>query len=496
MINEINVPHILSISNQEHFEYYNMQTIPVRFLYIKIEILNEQNKIVGEVSGCAIDGSFNISGDSIIRRTCDLTFNLENGYLPKDNNSIFWINKKFKLYVGLSNIQQDKIYWFDKGTYIIKDPNINITVNSNTVKISGLDKMALYSGDIDGQLTTETLVTYESGATRGDIVKAVMIDGGEIEENIIIEDNAVMNEVIPYNIESAIGDCTTDVLDKIIDTIANYQYYYDLNGKFNFTSKPIRGNFRNQNIEWDFEQKNNVIISIDRNIDYANVKNRITVWGGVHDDGYQPSYTLVLSDNNLDFGDSPFTYEKLGEGFYRDYVEQYDDYVDAILDFDDTTTEVFYPYNICIKYPTDVIVGDDDEEEITDYTYYRCVNENGTTNLMGLPTVNITDWEAICTTSELEQAIADEDCDNYMEEIHAYSTALCEAKANELMFNYYLANDTITITCVPVYSLDVNSVIIMNDELSGAKGLYVVKDISCQLNASGTMTITAHKLWD
>lgn len=480
MINEINVPHLLSISNHEHLEYYNIQTIPVRCLYIKIEILNEQNKIVGEVSGTAINGGFNISGDAIIRRTCDLTFNLENGYLPKDNNSIFWINKKFKLYVGLSNIQQDKIYWFDKGAYIIKDPNVNITVNSNTVKISGLDKMALYSGDVDGQLTTATIVTYESGATRGDTVKAIMMDGGESEDNIIIEDSTVMKEVIPYNIESAIGDCTTNVLDKVIDTIANYQYYYDLNGKFNFTSKPIRGDFRNQNIEWDFEQKNNVIISIDRNIDYANIKNRITVWGGVHDDGYQPSYTLELKDSNLEFGDSPFTYEKLGEGFYRDYVEQCDDFIDAVLDFDSATTEVNYPPNICVKYND---------------TYYHCKNINGTTNLKGLPTVNTTDWEKICTTDTLSSATGDT-LENYMQQIHAYSIALCQAKANELMFAYYLANDTITITCVPIYSLDVNSVIIMNDELSGAKGLYVVKDISCQLNASGTMTITAHKLWD
>lgn len=486
MIDEINAPHLLSISNKEHLEYYNIQTLPVRFLYIKIEILNEQNKIIGEVSGSAIDGGFNISGDATIRRTCDLTFNLESGYLPKDNNSIFWINKKFKLYVGLSNIQQNKIYWFDKGTYIIKDPNVNITVNSNTIKISGLDKMALFSGDIDGQLTTATMVTYESGATRGDTVKAIMMDGGENEDNIIIEDSTVMKEIIPYNIESSIGDCSTNVLDKVIDTLANYQYYYDLNGKFNFTSKPIKGDYVNSNIEWDFEQNNNVIISIDRNIDYTNVKNRITVWGGIHDDGYQSSYTLVLSDSNSEFGNSPFTIEKLNEKhpdgttMYRDYVEQCDDFIDAVLNFDTTNTEVFYSYNICVKYND---------------TYYRCKNTNGTTNRQGLPTANTTDWQIICTAIQLSSASGNT-LENYMQQIHAYSIALCEAKTKELMFAYYLANDTVTITCVPIYSLDVNSVIIINDELSGAKGFYVVKDISCQLNASGTMTITAHKLWD
>ena len=189
---------------------------------------------------------------------------------------------------------------------------------------------------------------------------------------------------------------------------------------------------------------------------------------------------MELTDSNSDFGDSPFTYDKLGEGFYRDYVEQCDDYIDAVLDFDDTTTEVFYPYNICVKY-NDI--------------YYRCNNKEGTINTNGVPNNNTTDWVMICTEDNLSQASGN-DFENYMQQIHAYSIALCRAKANELMFTYYLANDTITITCVPIYSLDVNSVIIINDEVSGAKGLYVVKDISCQLNASGTMTITAHKLWD
>ena len=109
---DLNVPHILSISNVNHTEYYNVQTSPIRHLYIRIEILNEEDKTMGEVSGTAIDGGYNISADSIIRRTCDLTFNLEQRYLPTDNNSMFWINKRFHLYIGLKDIKQDKTYWF------------------------------------------------------------------------------------------------------------------------------------------------------------------------------------------------------------------------------------------------------------------------------------------------------------------------------------------------------------------------------------------------
>ena len=510
-IEEIKVPNDLSISDQTHLEYYNIQTSPIRYLYIKIEILNEEDKTIAEVSGTATDGSYNISANSIIRRTCDLTFKLDEGYLPEDNDSIFWINKKFHLYVGLGNIQQDKIYWFDKGIYIIKDPNINVTVNNNTIKISGLDKMALYSGDIDGKLSYATKVTVDSNSTRREVVKAIMKDAGELESNINIENPInyqYMDEVIPYDIETSIGDCTTDSLDKVIETLANYQYYYDLNGIFNFKPKPVNSNFKNYNIEWDFEQNNNVVISVDRNIDYSNVKNRVTVVGGVCDDGYQPIYTLELSNDNEDFGNSPFTYDKLNEKhpngtvMYRDYVEQCDTFTDVIFDFEvfDSTVNnnVNYYKNYCVKYNNKTNENDEDN-----YTYYLCINN--TNNSKGTPNSNSNDWQEICTVNYLESVTNDvnngvdgkeTEFNNLMEQIHAYSIQQCKDKANELMFSCYLANDTITITCVPIYSLDVNNIIIVNDEESGAKGFYVVKEISCQLNASGTMTITAHKLWD
>lgn len=484
---EINVPHSLSVINDNHSEYFNIQTASVRYLYIKIEILDEQDNVINELSGMAIDGSFNIT-DTVIRRTCNVTFQLEEGYLPTDTNSLFWINKKFHLFIGLATVAQDTIYWFDKGIYVIKDPDINITVNHNTITINGLDKMALYSGDIDGQLSTNTLVTVESGATRRGVVKAVMMNDGEQENNIIINNpinSVIMDEAIPYNIESAISDNTTDILDKVVDTLANYQYYYNLAGNFIFEPKPIKGDFKNSNIEWDFEQNNNIIISITKAIDYANIKNRITIWGGVHEDGYQPSYELILTDNDADFGDSPFTVEKLnekhsnGSTMYRDYVEQCDDYVDAILDFINSTEDTFFPYNICIVFNN---------------TYYRCNNENGTNKSKGDPRAN-SDWVRICTVDELKNATG-ESFRSYMRQIHAYSGELCKSKAKEVMFNCYLANDIVTINCVPIYSLDVNSVIIINDKLSETKGFYVIKDISCQLSTNGTMTITAHKLWD
>lgn len=570
----IQVPHKLSIDKIEYKDYYDIQTAYIRYLYVKIEILDNNNIIVNELSGTAINGSYNITANSPIRRTCSITFNLEDGCLPQGADSPFWINKKFHLYMGLKDITQTQIYWFDKGIYAIKDPEVSISINENTITISGLDKMALLSGDISGQLPNATLATVDSGVTRRDVITSLVKDAGELEDKILIADDITLNEgvlngimdmTIPYDIESSIGDSVTDILDKILELFANYQYYYDIDGDFVFAPKPVNSDYQMFPIEWDFEKHNNVLISVSHNINYSNVKNRITIWGGIHDDGYQPQYTLILSNDNEDFGTSPFTIEKLNETrpngtiMYRDYVEQNDDYIDTVLKFgmSSPVNKVDYLEGMCVQ-------------EIGSKDYYRCINPNGSNNLKdlvpdfklygatnkygltwGLITYNhnsrvkyqdnyyrcvksggvinsvspddSTDWELItdtsdinfdfqfiCSQDDLDRAVSymnngnyDDDyekvsreLDDYLTQIHSYSILLCKKRANEMLHYYCLASETINLTCVPIYSLDVNSVIYINDEKSGAKGYYVVTEISCQLNVGGTMSITANKLWN
>nr|DAT84967.1 MAG TPA: protein of unknown function (DUF5047) [Caudoviricetes sp.] len=515
-VQDILVPNNLDNSDNEHLYYYNIQSLPIRYLYIKIEIIDKDSKgqdiVINEVSGTAIDGSYNISVDSIIRRTCNLSFNLENGYIPNEQ-SPFWINKRFRLFIGLKNIEGTKIYWFNKGVYAINDPEINIAINDKTISINGLDKMALYTGDITGQLLSATLATVESGVTIENAVDSIMRSVGENQIKLVDTDKKQLQVVIPYDIESNIGDYVSNVLDKLLELIANYQYYYDLDGNFVFAPKPMNNNFDEFPIEWDFEKYNNLIISINRNISYSNVKNRITVWGGVHDDGYQPSYTQILNEDNENFRNSPFTVEKLNEFYpngsvmYRDYVEQDDDYVDTIWKYNRGKFK-YYPKGSCIEYDYKGNNGhqnaygrikaywfNNTDKTLTDRDKYPPQPPSST---------DYSNWEYICDVGTLTDITdkanngdteAQQTFQEYMKKIHAYSIELCKLKTDELMFYHNFASDTVTITCVPIYSLDVNTVINLNDKKSGAIGKYVVQEISCNLGTNGTMTIKANKLF-
>ena len=422
---------IISLTSEQRKNIeLQLQTYTTRQLFIKIEIIDTKNNVVAEVSGRAISGNYNIDSSSSVRRTCSVTFCLEENFLPKEN-SVFWINKKFKLYTGLKKIDENYIYWFNKGVYAIKDPTVNVSISDNTITISGLDKASIYNGDISGQLEYETIIEVESGAYAHEAISGIMRDGGETK--LLISNTDLK---IPYKIESAIGDVRWDIVDELTNLFYNYQAYYNIDGYFVFEEKPMyQSNKEHINdiaIDFSEDYKNtvlqtkphNLIISINREIAYSNIKNKVVVYGGVHNDGYQPRYEIRVDNNS--YHDSPYTVEKLNERnsdgslIYRTLVIQDDSYVD--------------------------------------------------------------------------DGVAENETDN-METVHAYSIDLCKQRAIQEVYLHQQATDKITINCIPIYSLDVNEVIYVDDSKSGAIGEYVINNISCGLGAGDTMSITANKLW-
>lgn len=63
-----------------------------------------------------------------------------------------------------------------------------------------------------------------------------------------------------------------------------------------------------------------------------------------------------------------------------------------------------------------------------------------------------------------------------------------------LLYQYTEYNGSITIQCVPIYYLEPNTIITVNDPKTGISGDYLIKTISLPLSINGTMSITATKI--
>lgn len=286
-----------------------------RELFVRIEVLNQSNITIGELQGLAIDGNINIDNSSAIRRTCDITFTLKPILIPSPSSPI-WLNKRFKLFIGIKNIITDSIVWFDQGIYLINDPEIDITISDKTINIKGLDLMAYHSGDISGESSTNIVI--DKDISIHEAIKSTMKDiGKELESNMIIETSPYTT---PYKIEKNIGTTVYEVIKELTELYMSYECFYDINGRFIFRK---RKDLINDLIFFDFTQYP-LSTQITNNFKFSNVKNYIKVWGRLRDDGSQPSAEIII--NNSNYPDSPFTVEKLGEPKTRDLIITEDSY--------------------------------------------------------------------------------------------------------------------------------------------------------------------------
>ena len=284
--------------------------------------------------------------------------------------NIFAINKKIKLEVGYKNFtnkyKDHEIIWFPQGLYIIGNPSISHSTSGSSVSLQLKDKMCLLNGECGGTIPASTQFDkYETINEKGEFVierplivqiirEVVNHFGGEQLGKIIISDidnriKKVMKwtgnnplyfipskyllttdysqiEGLPYqqfesgedvgyvysdfyypnDLIANAGDTVVTILDKIKNTLGNFEYFYDTEGNFIFREKKnylnttlakvILNNEKEvtdiQNIKkedylvnmskgktvYQFDDSN-LITSYTNNPQYNMIKNDFVVWG-------------------------------------------------------------------------------------------------------------------------------------------------------------------------------------------------------------------------
>ena len=66
----------------------------------------------------------------------------------------------------------------------------------------------------------------------------------------------------------------------------------------------------------------------------------------------------------------------------------------------------------------------------------------------------------------------------------------------DLLYQNTSFAETISISSIPIYYLDVNRRITVNDKVSGISGDYIVNSISLPLNGQQTMSISASRAYE
>ena len=338
------------------FEDLNLKTQYIKIILLSFDEkpIKEIQGVVQNGGGIQVNGasalrrtcSFNMFADY---STNDLT-NIDN---------LISLNKKIKVMIGYKNILPDfqhygDIIWFKGGTYVITQASISNSLTGSNISIQGKDKMVKLNGVVGGTIPA-TIVLHErqevlqdgtiviSYPTLYQIIQEVVSEYGEESlSNIFIQDldqaakalvkyvgakefylrkdNLYFTEEVPEDLsdftlysygqdigyqptdftypgklEMPAGSTVTQVLDKIIAILGNFEYFYDLDGHFIFQEKknylnssytPVTSFGEHEYIRYFSDSKyfytfKNMaqVSAISNNPKYENIKNDFVVWG-------------------------------------------------------------------------------------------------------------------------------------------------------------------------------------------------------------------------
>ena len=334
-----------------------LDKLNVRTHYAKIVLLSFDEKPIREIQGNIISGSLSVNGSSSVRRTISLTMlaNEINSNIEDIDNEIA-INKKVKVFIGYDNplksyAQYGDTIWFPCGLFVLSNASIARSTSGWTISINGKDKMCLLDGTAGG--TFPGSITFHESYIQKDngdieivyptifqiIYEAVNHWGRESIQNIVITDiEETCKMLVKYigdkpvyfsnNYESMnfspspdfphmisygqdagyketsftypgelildAGDTVTSLLDKIVDVLGNFEYFYDINGRFIFqevknylnTGSPLTElttndyvkNYNNAKFLYSLTDLDTTT-AITRSPKFDNVKNDFYVWG-------------------------------------------------------------------------------------------------------------------------------------------------------------------------------------------------------------------------
>lgn len=282
-------------------------------IYLYIEILNKDLKIIDEIQGVAVNANFTIDANSEIRRTCDFTIYVLNSTIQLNENSKIWIDKMFRVYLGYKHFRSNSIIKYKMGIYLPNTYSYTYSYEDKTLSLSGVDLMAKFLGT-HGGILPDMSVVVKAGENIRDVMVRTVRDLGHIDKFIIGDIGAEITptedtpdpKLLPYDIELGVGSSIYDLLVELKNVWVGWEIFFDEDGTFICQLIP---NGEEDPILFGDEIWKQLIISDNNdNISVENIKNHIVVYGETKDDG-----TQIKGEAKDENPESPFSISKIGD---------------------------------------------------------------------------------------------------------------------------------------------------------------------------------------
>lgn len=515
-----------------------------RDISVRILVLDYNFSITDEISGLAESISFSNDSTSDIRRTASISIVLDSGYTNTGVlNEIYfsagngyWFDKYLSISVGVKNeATNNKIEYEPQGVYLINEPSITYDATTNSLSFQAVDLMSKLTGMRSGNLQG---IQYQIPANSNivDVMRDTLIEHGFYNHVLNVPEQATT----PFEIKIDSGGTAYDLLSQLRDINPNWEIFFDVSGTFIFQKIPsseiINGvpEYTPTTIAddavWD-----RLLISYDLSTSFEEVKNYIEVYGKTIEPD-DIATNVVVDVTNASVSMKLPVAKKSHE--YNNYVlftlgDTEGDRIEwnvpittlNITDADNVQMSVPCVPNIWYNNMTYMLrIGMDEVEYlgyqqpfavawennkispfyVGDFAYNN--NKLVTNNNEQLITSNgmflVTSFDASQLRTPTDKIIDNALFTNMVRIVcsgdeydNIYSNQLAIDRAYYELYQRCRLHDQINITCVPIYSLDVNKVVSITLPNEDVPSYWIIKSITTDFDTEGTQTINAMRYY-
>ena len=514
---------------------FNTALQPYRDIDIKISVLDYDMVVLDEISGLTESTSISIDADSDIRRTANVDMVLKSDYtkvgladtvrnLYWQAGNSYWYDKFVQIEVGINNVMTSEYEWVNQGIYLINSPSIDYDATSNSLSFQAVDLMSKMTGMRNGNLE-ELDYTIPVNSSITGAIETILNQQG-FTKYILYE--PPVNKT-PYEIKIDAGGTSYDLLQELRDINSNWEMFFDVEGVFIFQQIPSGKVIVNPNTGEEGEPTplvddtiwDKLLINYSLDTDFENVKNYIEVygkmiepdvWGENGTVGSNGQLTCTINSKWEDFTTKYGDYVQVGIGLNINESSSAPVLRETFLStaeivFNDKTVLVQSTQSSTCKYDNEYYIitldladGYKPEnnfingyvqpigvawESNSDSPFYVGDKISGSTT--SSPTDLYNDLPQFKNSVRL--VCSGDEYDNI------YSNDLAMQRAKYELYLHSRLDDSISMTAVPIYWLDVNTIISYTVPQESIPTYWLIKSISTDISTSGTQTISAIKYY-
>ncbi len=446
---------------------------------IRLELLNYQYQTVDSLEGVCVSGSFSIDANSDIRRTGSVALVVKDSSFEVEVGGKIWLDKYIKVWIGTVDMNTGEVEWTNCGIYIIDAPSYRFDSSTNTLTLSLLDLMAKLSGVRNGYLKGIPTILKAGENIRKAIIDTLALGGFT---KYVVEE-APEPSTIPVDLEFGQGSTIYDLLAGLKNIYPSYEMFFDINGTFFYKKIPTGVD---DPVLIDDTLWTNIVVSEDMDVDFQNVKNSIEVYGKTHDPASFATEAKV-SGNTINL-----TSETVKE-YTKDMIYGF------VLKDNPGYTNMNLKINSLASLPVTLDDGKTSAKiEAEKGDIYFCVQYrekfwNWLGHLQSYGFVEDTNKDSPFyvggTVGRIRLPLFGGEYENI------FSDDLARQRAERELYLHTNMNDTIQLSCVPVYWMDVNLLCEYTSCRNNKTGQYLIKSINFGLAPSDNMTVNLMKFY-